>query len=573
MDMTLLTMGALLVFLSILLTPLSTKIGMPVLLLFLGIGMLAGEEGPGGIMFDDVELSFLVGNLCLAIILLDGGMRTRVQSFRVGLRPALTLASFGVVITTLIGGLFSAWLLDIPLLMGLLIGAIVSSTDAAAVFSLLNGRGLQLNERVGATLEIESGSNDPMAIFLTLMLIAIIQSGDHPSWTSSLLMLIQQFGLGAISGLAGGWLIAQLVRRIHLVPALYPILMAAAGITLFSVTNSIGGSGFLAIYLLGVVLANQNIPGINTILQIHDGLAWLAQVVLFLLLGLLVTPSDLLAVAPYALLIALVLIFVARPISTLISLLPFGFSAKEHSFIAWVGLRGAVPIVLALFPLIAGIEGSDLIFHIAFIVVLVSLLLQGSTLAWLARKLELEVPNNKSPLKRIELNHYNVGDHELLLMPLGGARWQGNTPSEQIHLPESTQVAAIFRHGVLLPFRAGVDLHERDVIAVLAHKTKIDDVSVILGKNNPPDHLTDRRFFGEFVLNGNAKLVDVHLAYGISIDRFPPEFSLTQCFAKAQHGHPVIGDRLDLGEIMLVVKAIDKDQVTHVGLKILKKEA
>jgi cell volume regulation protein A len=545
---------------------------MPVLLLFLGIGMLAGEEGPGGIAFDNLDLSFLAGNLCLAIILLDGGMRTKVQSFRVGLRPALVLASFGVVITSLIGGLFAAWLLDIPLLMGLLIGAIVSSTDAAAVFSLLNGRGLQLNERVGATLEIESGSNDPMAIFLTLMLIEVIQSSDGHTWVSALLMLVKQFGLGALCGIAGGWLIAQLIRKIQLVPALYPIFIAAAGITLFSFTNAMSGSGFLAIYLFGVVLANQNIRGINTILQIHDGLAWLAQVVLFLLLGLLVTPSELLTIAPYALLISLVLILIARPFSTIISLLPFGFSLKEHTFIAWVGLRGAVPIVLALFPLMAGIEGSNLIFHIAFVVVLSSLLLQGSSLAWLARKLELEIPNNQAPQKRLELNHNNVGEHELLLVSLSGSRWKSGTSVKEIHLPERSQLAAIFREGMMLPPRKGVNVQERDVVAVLAHKDLIDDVGTILGENIPPERLTDLRFFGEFVLNGDTTLADIHIAYGISVDRFPPEFSLSQCFAKAHHGHPVVGDRLDLGAIMLVVKAVDVDQVTHVGLKIQKEK-
>lgn len=571
MDMTLLMIGAGLVFLSILLTPLSTRIGMPVLLLFLGIGMLAGEQGPGGIVFHDVQLSFLVGNLCLAIILLDGGMRTRVQSFRVGLRPALTLASFGIVITAGIGGLFAAWLLDIPLLMGLLIGAIVSSTDAAAVFALLHGRGLQLNERVGATLEIESGSNDPMAIFLTLMLIEIIQGSSSNSLLSAFIMLVQQFGLGALTGLAGGWLITQLVRRMRLVPALYPLLVVAAGISLFSATNAIGGSGFLAIYLLGVVLANNSLRGMNVILQIHDGLAWLAQLVLFLLLGLLVTPSELLKIAPYALLIALMLIFVARPVSTFLSLLPFGFSAKEHVFIGWVGLRGAVPIVLALFPLIAGLEGSNLIFHIAFVVVLVSLLLQGSSLAWLARKLELEIPSEHSSQKRMELEHQQVGEHELLLISLTGSRWQGTTPIKQVHLPERTQFAAIFRDGVMMPPRAGVGLQEKDVVAVLAHKQQIADVGAILGRNDPPERLTDRRFFGEFVLHGDAKLADVQMVYGVSVDRFPPEFSLSDCFAKAHHGHPVIGDRLDLGGIMLVVKAVEGDRVTQVGMKIRKK--
>lgn len=569
MDMTLLMLGAGLVFMSILLTPLSTRIGMPVLLLFLAIGMLAGEEGPGGIVFDDLDLSFLLGNLCLAVILLDGGMRTRVQSFRVGLRPALVLSTLGIVITAGLCGLFAAWLLDLPLLMGLLIGAIVSSTDAAAVFSLLQGRGLQLNERVGATLEIESGSNDPMAIFLTLMLIEIIQ-GNASSWSSALIMLIQQFGLGALTGLAGGALIAYLVRRMHLVPALYPLLVVTAGITLFTATNAIGGSGFLAIYLLGVVLANNHLRDKNTILQIHDGLAWLAQLVLFLLLGLLVTPSELITIAPYALLIALVLIFIARPISTLLSLLPFGFTTKEHVFIGWVGLRGAVPIVLALFPLIAGVAGSDLIFQIAFVVVLVSLVLQGSTLAPLARKLELEIPNDHGPQKRIELDQPNVGDYELLLVSLKGSRWKIPTPIKHIHLPEKTQIAAIFRKGELLPARAGVNLLEEDVVAVLAHKHKTDDVSSILGKYDPPEHLTDRRFFGEFVLNGAARLADVKMIYGVKIERFPAEFTLSECFSRAHHGHPVVSDRLDLGVIMLIVKAVDGDRVTQVGLKIRK---
>jgi cell volume regulation protein A len=473
--------------------------------------------------------------------------------------------------TTLIGGVFAAWLLGIPLLMGLLIGAIVSSTDAAAVFALLHGRGLQINERVGATLEIESGSNDPMAIFLTLMLIEVVKGEAGHSWLSALLMLVQQLGLGALSGLAGGWLTAQLVKRIRLVPALYPLLVVAAGITVFSATNAIGGSGFLAIYLLGVVLANQHLRGMNSILQIHDGLAWLAQMILFLLLGLLVTPSALLGIAPYALLIALVLIFIARPVSTLISLLPFGFALKEHVFIGWVGLRGAVPIVLALFPLIAGIEGSQMIFQIAFVVVLVSLLLQGSSLAWLARKLELEVPGDQTPQKRMELNHPRVGDHELVLVSLSGKRWQGATPVKQVYLPEGALFAGIFRNGSLLPARKGVDLLEQDVVAVLAHKDQIADVGAILGRNDPPERLTDRRFFGEFVLNGDARLADIKLVYGVSVDRYPSEYSLSECFSKAHHGHPVVGDRLDLGGIMLVVKAVEGDRVTQVGMKIRKK--
>lgn len=567
MDTTLLLIGAVLVMLSILVTPLSTKIGMPVLLLFLGVGMLAGEEGPGGIEFQDVPTAFLVGNLALAIILLDGGMRTRVQSFRVGLKPALMLATVGVTITAGIVGLFTAWLLDLPPLLGLLIGAIISSTDAAAVFSLLQGRGLHINERVEATLEIESGSNDPMAIFLTLVLIELLVNGSSSVW-DALLMLVQQFGLGTLAGLAGGFVMATLVNKVNLVPAMYPLLAVTGGIALFSGTNLLGGSGFLAIYLMGVVLASRKIRMMPSILQIHDGLAWLAQLILFLLLGLLVTPSLLVESAPLALLIALVLILVARPLATLASLLPFGFSRNEHLFIGWVGLRGAVPIVLALFPLMAELPGAGIIFQIAFVVVLTSLILQGSTLAPLARKLKLEVPLKQDVEQRISLNLPAVGAHELLLVPLKGERWKKPIAITDLHLPESSQLAAIFREGVMIDPRPGVDVQENDIAAVFSHYDHTSDVGQVLGQSEPPDRLTDRRFFGEFVLQGDAAIIDIQALYGVTIDRFESSLSLSECFAKSQRGHPVVGDRLDMGAIMLVVKAVDGDKVTKVGLKL-----
>lgn len=294
-----LLIGAALVLTGILVSPLSRRLGMPVLLLFLTVGMLAGEDGPGNILFNDVTTVFLVSNLALAVILLDGGMRTRVASFRVGLRPALVLATIGVVITAVVAGLVATWLLGLSIQAGLLVGAIVSSTDAAVVFSLLQGRALSLNERVKATLEIESGSNDPMAIFLTLMLIGMIRNPDATLW-SGLVLLAQQFGIGMLAGFAGGQVCAWLLRKVDLVPAMYPLLVVSGGLVLFSLTNLAGGSGFLAIYLMGVVLAARRNSHMEGILQIHDGLSWLAQLVLFLLLGLLVTPSQLLATLPEA---------------------------------------------------------------------------------------------------------------------------------------------------------------------------------------------------------------------------------------------------------------------------------
>lgn len=272
---TLFLIGAMLIGASILASSLSSKLGMPLLLIFLVIGMLAGVDGPGGIVFDNVDTAFMIGNLALAIILLDGGMRTRVENFRVGLWPALSLASVGVILSAVATGLFTAWILDLPWLMGLLLGAIVGSTDAAAVFSLLQGKGLNLKQRVGATLEIESGSNDPMAIFLTITLVEMLRIGQETFDLSFLVVLIQQFGIGGVCGIAGGLGLAWLVNRVRLASGLYALLITSGAILVFSATNSIGGSGFLAIYLTGLVLGNRRVHHLQNILHVQDGMAWL----------------------------------------------------------------------------------------------------------------------------------------------------------------------------------------------------------------------------------------------------------------------------------------------------------
>lgn len=568
MDPTITLIGALMLVFSIVLSPLSSRIGMPVLLIFLGVGMMMGEDGPGGIEFDNFELAFLIANLSLAVILLDGGMRTRVETFRVGLRPALVLATVGVALTAGGAAIVAWWVFDLHWMMALLIGAIISSTDAAAVFSLLQGRGLHLNERVSATLEIESGSNDPMAIFLTLMLVTLIAQGGQGSLWSGLVMLIQQFGIGAAAGVLGGFATVELANRMRLTPALYPILVGAAGIAVFSATNAVGGSGFLAIYLSGVVIGNRHVRMMPMILQVHDGMAWLAQLCLFLMLGLLVSPSDLIPLAGAGLVLALALIFVIRPLTVLVTLWPFGFNRRELGFISWVGLRGAVPIVLALFPIMAGLPDAQLVFHAAFFIVLVSLLLQGTTMAPLARKLRLEVPAGEDPYRRLPLDAPAAGDHELMLFPLRGKSWENPRPLGQLRLPENTAVAGVFRNRKCLQPSKDLEVSTGDMLAMFATPALLPDLGKALSGRQSPKHLAERAFFGDFVLNGDALLGDVEQVYGIEFDELPPELSLAECFAKRTKGHPVVGDTVTLGPVTLVARATEADRVTKVGLKM-----
>lgn len=376
----------------------SARIGLSSLLVFLVAGILAGEDGIGGWRFDDFRLSFWVGNVALAIILLDGGLSTAFGRFRTGLRPAALLATLGVAVSAAITAAAGVWLLDVDWGAALLLGAIVGSTDAAAVFALLSRSGVTLNERVAATLEIESGVNDPMAVYLTLAFIGFIVYSQSPSALRDELAIgfLRQFGWGSAVGLASGFAMALLIGRWAPQDAgggILALLLASSGLAVFAATGLVGGSGFLAVYLFGLIVGNRAATGVAPARAAMDGYAWLAQAGMFLLLGLLVTPSLLLPVVWPSLGVALVLICVARPAAVWLCLLPFRFRPKETWFIAWVGLRGAVPIVLALFPLLAGVPQAQLLFNVAFVVVLVSLLLQGSSIGFMARRLGVAMPD------------------------------------------------------------------------------------------------------------------------------------------------------------------------------------
>jgi cell volume regulation protein A len=394
-----------LIFVSVLVGVFSKGLGFSFLLAFLVTGMLAGVDGPGGLVFDDYRLSFWVGNIALVIILLDGGLRTDYPRFRTGLKPALVLASLGVVLTAGFTAVAAVYLLKLSWTSALVLGAIVGSTDAAAVFSLLKTSGVQLSERVATTLEIESGMNDPMAVYLTLTLIGLASAAGTGAGASLSLgaivgSLLAQFGWGALLGIGIGRVFALLLPRIHQLEesgAVIALLLAMAGLTTFAFTTWVGGSGFLAVYLLGIVL-NRRAPNIvQSALSALDGYAWLSQAVMFVLLGLLVTPSEIEGFAWPALGVAAVLMFVARPLAVGLCLAPLRFKPKEIVYIAWVGLRGAVPIVLAIFPFMADLPEARLIFNVAFVVVLASLLLQGGTIGWFAHRMGVVLPDQNDP--------------------------------------------------------------------------------------------------------------------------------------------------------------------------------
>lgn len=558
-----------LVAVSVLSSLVSMRFGAPLLLVFLVIGLLAGVDGPGGIRFDDAKTAYLIGSLALAIILFDSGFATPWRSFRLAAAPAITLATLGVVLTTAGVGLFAHWVLGLDLLSALLLGAILGSTDAAAVFFLLRVGGITIREKIRATLEIESGSNDPMAIFLTITLVELLlaHTGDPKAVGLSLLGgFLLQMGLGLVLGWLGGKLIVLVINRLDLDAGLYPIIALNLALVLFAVTGILGGSGFLAVYIAGLVAGNAQLRARNTLSRFHDGITWLAQIGMFLALGLLATPSEFPTAFLPAIGVALVLMFVARPLAVMLCLAPFRLRWRETAFIGWVGLRGAVSILLAIVPLMAGLPLGELFFNIAFIVVLASLLLQGWTVGPLARRLGLVVPARDGTADRLELDLPDNVRYELVTY-----RLPDNCAALKLAtLPRWARPSLIVRDGRALKPHQSERLMAGDHVYLFVHPGHVRLLDRLFGSPRPLGS-ADREFFGDFAIGPDARLGELAEYYQLDLGPGLERLTACQMFAREFAGRAEVGDRIHLGQIDLIARAIDANgRVSEIGLAVHK---
>jgi cell volume regulation protein A len=557
--------GSLLVLVAIFTSILSFRFGAPLLLVFLLLGLAAGEDGPGGIAFNNNSAAFFIGSLALALILFEAGVQTRRHTLRGAAVPALVLATLGVVLTALVVALSVRFIFDFGWLESLIVGAIVSPTDAAAVFLLLRVGGITVRERMRATLEVESGSNDPMSIFLTVTLVGLvgIDAADAQAMQQLVGQFLLQMGLGSVLGVLGGIALVQIFNRTNFEAGLYPILALAVALSLFGLTGLAGGSGFLAVYVAGLWVGNAQMRHQVSLRRFSNGVTWLAQIAMFLLLGLLATPSQFASVAVPSIILSLVLIFIARPLAIWICLLPFGFSRRELAFVAWVGLRGATSILLSIVPILGGIVVGRDIFNVTFIVVLVSLVLQGWSIKPVARWLGLTVPPRQGPVDRIELELPGRGDHEVVAYTV-----HPQSPvAKGERIPRWARPSLVIRNGhSLSPHNSGRP-QPGDRIYILTTSVYVGLLDRLFA--GPTEGATDPALYGEFGIDPEAPLGVIAATYGATAAPEDMEVTVSDYLRRELAGDIEQGDRVSLGPVDIIVRRVsEKHEIEEVGLSV-----
>lgn len=536
------------------------------LLLFLGIGLLAGEDGLIGISFDNNLTAYFIGSLALAIILFDSGFETKLRSYRTAAAPALILATLGVVLTAGLVGAAAHFLFGLGWIQSFLLGSIVASTDAAAVFFLLRVGGIRLKDKVGSTLEIESGANDPMAIFLTMVFVELavaetIAPGDMG--LEFALGFFKQMGLGLAFGFVGGFGIAFLLNKLrNLDPGLYPISGLAAALVVYAACALLGGSGFLAAYVAGLIAGNRKVRFAQRLRRFQVGMTWLAQIGMFLTLGLLASPSEFGGIIIPAIVLAFVLIFLARPLAVLLCLAPFNFRSREKLFIGWVGLRGAVSILLALLPALAGIDSSNIYFNVVFVMVLASLLVQGWTIQPAAKALNVSLPPETGLVERVEIELRGGSEFELV-----GYRIHSESAiAKGERVPRWARPALIIRGGETHSFHTIGALRANDHVYLFASPSRLRLLDRIY--TSPAESLASPPDV-QFQVKGQALLSDLIDQYRLPIESDEEDLTVGEFLNIAFDHEPVEGDRLNFEELDLVVGGLDEaGKVTRVGLAI-----
>ena len=470
-----------LLIVSVILSKGASRFGIPALSVFLVIGIIVGKEGVGGFAFTNYALAQTLGILALIFILHAGGLGTPIDDVRSVRASAFVLSTAGVVVATVLVGAFAVRFLQFDWLHGLLLGATIASTDVAAVFTVLRSRRISLQSRIRPLLELESALNDPMAVFLSVGLLQMLASGSRASFWSLVPMFVKQMTLGTLAGVAAGNGIRWTLNRVNLeYEGLYPVLSVALVVGTYGVTDFVGGSGFLAVYVSGIVLGNDDYVNKRSLTLFHDGLAWLMQIVMFLTMGLLVLPSEVSAVVQAGVALSAFLVFVARPISVLACLTPFRYPLREQLMVSWAGLRGAVPIVLATYPLIAGVSGARTIFNLVFFVVFISVLLQGATIPSVSRWLKVAAPLSRRFRYPIEYNPTPDEKNQLVEVPVPAGSAAIGKPLVDLGLPIGALVVLIRRDDQVHVPRGSTQIEPNDVLLVLAERDVLDRTRAIV---------------------------------------------------------------------------------------------